>query len=121
MSCFVGYSDINIMHKIWNFERKKFKRSHDLIFEETQFPKSNDFDESPADSYNPQTLSSSPSSSPEFELTSEPDDRSSRQVYNEIIVQLSSMLQIFKTYEEFQSDNDSSSFTDVMRRSDAKL
>ena len=92
MSCFVEYTDTNTMHKIWNFERKKFERSHDLIFEETQFPKSNDFDESSADFYNPQTLSPSSSPSPEFELTSESDDRSSRQVYNEIIVQLSSVL-----------------------------
>ena len=109
------------MHKIWNFERKKFEISHDLIFEETQFPKPNDFDESSADSYNPQTLSSSPSSSSESELTSESDDKSSRQVYNEIIVQLSLALQIFKIYEEFQSDNDPPFFADVMRRSDVKL
>src|SRR5216110_2761968 len=107
MNCFVEYTDTNTMHKIWNFERKKFERSHDLIFEETQFSKSNDFDEPLADSYNTQTLSSSPSPSLEFRLTSEPDDRFSRQVYNEIIVQLSPALQIFKTYEEFQSDNDS--------------
>src|SRR5216110_1340494 len=106
LNCFVEYTDTNIMHKIWNFERKKFEKSHDLIFEETQFPKSNDFDEPPADSYNPQTLYSSPSPSPEFELTPEPDNTSSHQVYNEIIVQLSSALQVFKTYEEFQPDND---------------
>ena len=121
MSCFIEYTDINIIHKIWNFERKKFERSHDLIFEKTQFPKSNDFDESSADSYNPQTLSPSSSSSSKFELTSEPNDRSSCQVYNEIIVQLSPALQIFKTYEEFQPDNDPPSFADAMRRSDAKL
>ena len=121
MSCFVEYTDTNTIHKIWNFERKKFERSHDLIFEETQFPKLNDFDEPLADSYNPQTLSSSPSSSLESGLTPESDDRSSRQVYNEIIVQLSPALQVFKTYGEFQPDNDPSSFTDAMRRSDAKL
>ena len=92
MSYFIEYTDINTMHKIWNFERKKFERSHDLIFEETQFSKSNNFDESSTDSYNPQTLSSSSSLSPEFELTPESDDRSSRQVYNEIIVQLSPAL-----------------------------
>ena len=92
MSYFIEYIDTNIIHKIWNFERKKFERSYDLIFEETQFPKSNDFDESSVDSYNPQTLSSSSSPSLEFELTSESNDRSSRQVYNEIIIQLSSVL-----------------------------
>ena len=86
MSCFVGYTDTNTIHKIWNFERKKFERSHDLIFKETQFSKSNDFNESSANFYNSQTLSSSSSSSFEFKLTSESDDRSSRQVYNEIIV-----------------------------------
>src|SRR5947207_3302908 len=121
MSCFIEYTETNIIHKIWNFERKKFERSHDLIFEETQFSKSNDFDEPPTDSYNPQILSSSPSSSPEFELTSESDDRFSRQMYNEIIIQLSFALQIFKIYEEFQSNNDSSFFTNVMHRYDAKL
>ena len=92
MGCFVRYTDTNTMHKIWNFERKKFERSHDLIFEETQFSKSNDFNKPSIDSYNTQTLSSSSSSSFEFKLTSESDDRSSRQVYNEIIVQLSSVL-----------------------------
>src|SRR5947207_10413641 len=117
MSCFIGYIDINIMHKIWNFERKKFERSHDLIFEETQFSKSNDFNESLTNSYNSQTLSPSPSSLFKSKLTFEPDDRSSRQIYNKIIVQLSSVLQVFKIYEEFQSDNDSSSFANAMRRS----
>ena len=121
MSCFVEYTNTNIMHKIWNFERKKFERSHDLIFEETQFSKSNDFNESSANFYNSQTLSSSSSSSFEFKLTSESDDRSSRQVYNEIIIQLPPALQVFKTDEKFQFDNDSFSFADVMRRSDAKL
>ena len=52
MSYFVEYTDINIIHKIWNFERKKFERSYDLIFEETQFSKSNDFNKSSIDSYN---------------------------------------------------------------------
>ena len=92
MSYFVEYTDTNIMYKIWNFERKKFERSHDLIFKETQFPKSNDFNEPSADFYNTQTLSSSPNSSSEFKLISESDDKSSRQVYNEIIVQLSPAL-----------------------------
>jgi len=35
--CFVGYLDTTTMHRIWDFERKCFVNSHDLIFEETQF------------------------------------------------------------------------------------
>ena len=52
MNYFIEYIDINIIYKIWNFERKKFERSYDLIFKETQFSKSNDFDESSIDFYN---------------------------------------------------------------------
>ena len=49
--CFIGYLDTTTMHKIWDFERKCFVNSHDLIFEETWFPKPSDFDEPPADLY----------------------------------------------------------------------
>ena len=52
MSYFVEYIDINIIYKIWNFERKKFKRLYDLIFKEIQFSKSNDFNESLINFYN---------------------------------------------------------------------
>src|SRR5205814_1596327 len=51
--CFIGYLDTPKMHKIWDFERKCFVNSHDVIFEETQFPKPSDFDEIPADPYIP--------------------------------------------------------------------
>ncbi len=47
------------MYKIWNFERKKFEKSHDLIFDETQFPNPKNFDESSADSYNLQATTPS--------------------------------------------------------------
>ena len=112
--CFIGYTDTNTMHKIWNFERKRFEKSHDLIFEESQFPTPKHFDEPPADAYNPQlttTSTPSPESSPEPQ----------RQIYNEIVVQLPPALQVFKTYEEYQSDNDPPSFADAMRRPDANL
>ena len=59
MNCFIEYIDINIIYKIWNFERKKFKRLYDLIFKEIQFSKSNDFNESLIDSYNSWILFSS--------------------------------------------------------------
>lgn len=80
--CFIEYTDTNTMHKIWNFERKRFEKSHDLRFEETQFPRPNDFDEPPADSYNPQ--SPSPTPSPEPESMSEPDTRPSPQIFEQI-------------------------------------
>src|SRR5436305_13645269 len=112
--CFIEYTDTNTMHKIWNFERKRFEKSHDLIFEESQFSTPKHFDEPSADVYNSQlimTSTSSPESFPE----------SQRQIYNEIVVQLSSALQVFKTYKEYQSDNDPPSFADAMRRPDANL
>src|SRR5436190_5673119 len=49
--CFIGYHT-SVSHKIWDFERKCFINSHDLIFEETEFPKASDFDELLADHYN---------------------------------------------------------------------
>ena len=52
---------------------------------------------------------------------SESDDRFSSWIYDEIIVQQSSALQVFKIYEEFQSDNDPPFFADAMCRSDANL
>ena len=49
--CFIDYHT-SVSHKIWDFERKCFINSHDLIFEETEFPKASDFDELLADHYN---------------------------------------------------------------------
>ena len=104
--CFIGYTDTNTMHKIWNFERKRFEKSHDLIFEESQFSTSKHFDEPSADVYTSQfTMTST--------LSPESSSESQHQIYNEIVVQLSSALQVFKTYEEYQSDNDSPSFADA--------
>ena len=54
--CFVGYTKTNTMWRVWDFERKVFVNSHDLIFFETQFPKPSDFDEPPADPYDRSTL-----------------------------------------------------------------
>ena len=105
------------MHKIWNFERKRFEKSHNLIFDETQFPSPSNFDEPPADSYNPQSTSPTPTP----ESTPEPENRPSRQIYDEIVVQLPPALQVFKTYGEYQPDNDPPSFADAMRRPDANL
>ena len=48
--CFIGYHT-SVSHKIWDFERKCFVNSRDLVFEETEFPKASDFDEPPADPY----------------------------------------------------------------------
>jgi hypothetical protein len=105
--CFIGYLDTPKMHKIWDFERKCFVNSHDLIFDETQFPKPSDFDEPPADPYIP---------SPTPEQQSE-----TRQIFDEITVLLPPALQVFSTYGDFQPDNDPPSFSDAMRRSDKDL
>ena len=115
--CFIGHTDSNTMHKIWNFERKRFEKPHSLIFQETLFPSPKHFDELPADSYNP--LSSTPSATPES--SPEPQNRSLPQLYDEIVVQPPPALQVFKSYGEFQPDNDPPSFSDAMRRPDANL
>ncbi|TMI78987.1 MAG: transposase family protein, partial [Bacteroidetes bacterium] len=119
--CFIGYTDSNTMHKIWNFERKRFEKPHSLIFQETLFPSPKHFDETPADSYNP--LSSTPSATPSAtpESSPEPQNRSLPQLYDEIVVQPPPALQVFKSYGEFQPDNDPPSFSDAMRRPDANL
>ena len=95
--------------QIWDFERKCFVNSHDVIFEETQFPKPSDFDEIPADPYIP-----SPSPSPE-----RPPE--TRQMFDEITVLPPPALQVFSTYGNFQPDNDPPSFSDAMRRADKDL
>ena len=117
--CFVGYTATNTIHKIWDFERKCFVNSHDLIFEESRFPRPSDFDEPPADTYvdaynHTTPTPSSPESSPE------PDNRAP-QIYDQIVVQQPPALQVFKTYGDFQPDNDPPSFADAMRRLDANL
>ena len=62
------------MWQVWDFERKVFVNSHDLIFLETQFPKVSDFDEPPADPYDRTTPSPSPEPEP-------------RPIFEEIVVQ----------------------------------
>jgi transposase InsO family protein len=104
--CFVGYTNTNTMWRVWDFERKVFVNSRDLIFFETEFPKASDFDEPPADPYDRSTPSPPP----------EP-----RPIFDEIVVQPPPALRAFKTYGNFQPDNDPPSFTDAMRRPDAKL
>ena len=106
--CFVGYTKTNTMWRIWDFERKVFVNSHDVIFFQTQFPKVSDFDEPPADPYDRSTPSPEP-------------EPISRPTFDEIVVQSPPALRAFKTYGDFQSDNDPSSFIDAMRRPDAKL
>ena len=106
MGYFVGYININTMWCVWDFEWQIFVNSHDVIFFETQFPKASDFNEPLADPYD--------RSSPSSEL--EP-----RTIFDEIVVQPLLALQGFKTYEDFQPDNDSPSFTNAMQQFDTKL
>jgi len=114
--CFIGYTETTSIFKIWDFERKCFVNTHDLIFEETQFPKLSDFDEPPA---NAQILG--PSSTRESTPESTSELANGPQIFDEIVVQPPPALQAFKTYGEFQPDNDPPSFSDAMRRPDAKL
>ena len=62
---------------------------------------------------------------PQLTTTSTPSPESSpepqRQIHDEIVVQLPPALQVFKTYGEYQPDNDPPSFADAMRRPDANL
>jgi hypothetical protein len=139
MGCFIGYTDTDTIHKIWDFERKCFVNSHDLTFEETQFPDPSDFDEPPADAYianrpfpHPGNLTQAPrqksmplispastrASTPEISEALSPQES---QMFDEIVVQPPRALQVFKSYGEFQPDNNPPSFADAMRRPDAQL
>ena len=69
-------------------------------------PKASDFDEPPADPYDRSTPSPEPQPRP---------------IFDEIVVQPPPALRAFKTYGDFQPDNDPPSFVDAMRRPDAKL
>src|SRR5437667_3049787 len=69
--CFIGYSGTTTMHKIWDFERKCFVNSRDLVFQETQFPKPSDF-EPPADPY---------------DYAEQPSTSETPQIFDEIAVQ----------------------------------
>ena len=100
--CFIGYTNTNIIWCIWDFKRKIFVNSHDVIFFETQFPKVSDFDKPPADPYDRSTLFPEPE--PELRLT-----------FDKIVVQPPFALQAFKTCENFQLDNDPPSFTDTIQ------
>ena len=108
--CFIDYHT-SVSHKIWDFERKCFINSHDLIFEETEFPKASDFDEPPADPYDhSRNTQHSPEPIPNWPI------------YCEIVVLPPPALEVFATYGlEFQEDNDPQSFADAMRRPDHKL
>ena len=135
--CFIGYTDSTTMHKIWDFEPKCFTKSHDLFFDETCFPEPFDFDEPPADAFTayqrhnaglapPAPAPTQPSApEPSLILTSTPastrEPTPEPQIFDEIVVQPPPALQAFKTYGEFQPDNDPPSFSDTMRRLDAKL
>ena len=110
--CFIGYHT-SVSHKIWDFERKCFVNSRNLIFEETEFPKASDFDEPPADSYDDSRMN------PHIEQVAE---QASRPIYDEIVVLPPPALEVFATYgPEFEQDNDPQSFTDAMRRPDREL
>ena len=125
--CFIGYTGTDKMHKIWDFERKCFVNSHDLICEETQFPEPSDFDEPPADAYTayrhrnvPHVLVQPPTPEPPLSLvprsppspvsirdpTPEPTPAHVSQLLDEIVVQPPPALQVFMSYGEFQPDND---------------
>jgi len=139
--CFVGYTDSTTMHKIWDFERKCFVNSHDLIFEETQFPEPSDFDEPPADPYRrgantlasmPMLATAAPGLAPiptSPASTRDPTDEPSPepqaapvhepQIFDEIVVHPPPALQVFTSYGEFEPDNDPPSFIDAMRRPDS--
>ena len=137
--CFVGYTDTNKMHEIWDFERKCFVTSRDLFFDETPFPEPSDFDEPPADvytAYRPQNMhhptSDIPTPTPALsrELTAEAQSLLSHPALDEIVVQPlfdhitvqpPPAFQVFKTYGEFEPDNHPPSFADAMRRPDANL
>ena len=77
-----------------------------LYFLREILSKASDFDEPPADPYHRSTPSPSPEPWP---------------IFDEIVVQPPLALQAFKTYKDFQPDNDSPSFTNVVQRYDAKL
>jgi hypothetical protein len=104
------------MHLLY-VERKCFVNFHDLTFEKFRFLKASEFDEPPTEVYvlyNPSTATLSP------ELMAEPKNRPPPQNFDEIVAQPPPTLHVFKTYAEFQPDNDPP-FSNVMRRPDANL
>ena len=133
--CFIGYTDTDTIHKIWDFERRCFVNSHDVHFDETQFPEPTDFDESPADAYGayhgltnvpappvaaPPLAPESPTLTPVSSREPSPEPQPAPHLYDEIVVQLPPALQVFKSYTEFQHNNPPS-FVDAMQRPDANL
>ena len=138
--CFIGYTDSNTMHKIWDFERKCFVNSHDLYFDETRFPEPSDFDEPPADAYSayrrpnapmpaqvptPAHIHILPASTRDSTPEPLPEPQAAPvyepQIFDEIVVQPPPALHAFKSYGEFEPDNDPPSFVDAMRRPDSNL
>ena len=105
--CFIGYVSSST-YKYWNFDRKCFLISHNLSFNETEFPTTSDFDNI--------SHSAPRARSPSTESVS--SSRSERTVHDQIVVQSPPI--VFVSYDPL-ADNPPLSFKDAMSRPDYKL
>ena len=55
-------------YKYWNLEKRQFDSYHNVVFKETEFPTSADFDDAPAATPVPPTLPTQPASAPHASL-----------------------------------------------------
>ena len=125
VGCLVGYqlsssNEPSGNYKFWDFERKTFDLTHNLIFT-NKFPKSGDFDEPPAAPPLPPAAQSTPelqdfSNHTPLPPISVPQERP---IYDMITVELPPALQVFASYSK-PPDNDPPTLTDALRRSDAQ-
>jgi len=115
--CFIGYSESNDKYRVYDLERKTFVYLHDLNFNETKFPHAKDFDEPPADpmDHNPSSPIPSRSSTASPEPLQPSIQAEPPQTYDEITAVYDPILSVFKTYGDFEPDNDPPSMSDALK------
>ena len=103
----------SITYKYWNFERKCFLESYDLIFWETEFPQPIDFEQPPA----MVATTSPPSNGSSDGLSASPEPEHSRIIQDQIVVQPPPIGHTYATYRPL-AETEPTSLSDAMSRPD---
>jgi hypothetical protein len=127
VGCLVGFEpssthESTANYKVWDFERKCFDVSHNLLFT-TKFPKPNAFDEPSLAPPVPAAIATSESGTPPSSPSMESQPRSSmpiqnRPIFDSIVVEPPPALQVFASYSTLP-DGNPPTLADALRRPDA--
>ena len=127
VGCLVGFEpssthELTGNYKVWDFERKCFDVSHNLLFT-TKFPKPNAFDEPSLAPSVPAAVATSEggTSPPSPSMESQPRPSTpipDRPIFDSIVVEPPPALQVFSSYSTLP-DGDPPTLADALRRPDA--